>query len=57
MTSFCKNTIRTKDVWTLDLTCPWDNWNANLEMKFHHWNPCTLVVDGKLYVLGGFKCF
>ena len=57
MTSFCKNTTGTRDVWILDLTRTWDYWKVGPHMKFHHWNPHTLVADGKLYVLGGLDGF
>uniref|UniRef100_A0A7N2N3A7 FKB95-like N-terminal Kelch domain-containing protein n=1 Tax=Quercus lobata TaxID=97700 RepID=A0A7N2N3A7_QUELO len=46
--------FRSREVWTLDLTCPEEGWKAAPSLKYGRQNPQTIVVDGKLYVFGGF---
>nr|POE98907.1 putative f-box/kelch-repeat protein [Quercus suber] len=43
-----------REVWTLDLTCPEEGWKAAPSLKYGRQTPQTIVVDGKLYVFGGF---
>ena len=46
--------FRSREVWTLDLTCPEEGWKATPSLKYGRKDPQTIVVDGKLYVFGGF---
>ena len=44
--------IPTIEVWTLNLKCPDQGWKFAPSMKYLRLNPQTIVIDGKLYVLG-----
>ena len=48
------NHIPSREVWTLDLTCPEQGWHTTTPMKYRRLCPQTIVVNGKLYVFGGF---
>ena len=42
------------EVWTLDLMCAEEGWSCEPRLKIGRCNPHTIVLNGKLYVLGGF---
>ncbi len=46
---------RGTQVLTLDLTSPINGWKPGVPMTVPRFNPRTCVLDGKLYVLGGFN--
>ena len=43
-----------REVWTLDLARAEEGWSRAPRLKVERFNPHTIVLGGKLYVLGGF---
>ena len=43
------------EVWTLDFVCADEGWSRVPQLKTRRCNPHTIVLGGKIYVLGGFE--